>query len=80
MGYFQNIINSVKNTFARIRNYLTQPVHNGAGQVVGTRVQMVYRDIQANIMHKCYYYCINRASTMIVLYIISVTATVGVAF
>jgi len=79
MSYLQNIINRVKNTFTRIRSYLTQPVHNSAGEVVGNRITMVCRDIQANIMHKCYYFCINKVSTMIILYIVSVSAAVGVA-
>ena len=79
MGYFQNIINRVKNTLIRIKNYLTQPVHNSSGQVVGNRVTMVCRDIQANIMHKCYYFCINKVSSMIILYIVSVPVVLGVA-
>ena len=52
MGYFQNIISSVKNTYANIKAYLTQPVYNRSGQVVGNRVTMVVRDIQTQIMHQ----------------------------
>jgi len=78
MGYFQNIINSVKNTYANITAYLTQPVRNNAGQVVGNRVTMVLRDIQTQIMHRCYFYCINRVSTIVIMYIVSVSASVVV--
>jgi len=78
MGYFQNIINSVKNTYANIKAYLTQPVHNRAGQVVGNRVTMVVRDIQTQIMHRCYSFFINRVSTIVIMYIVSVSASVVV--
>lgn len=78
MGYFQNIINSVKNTYANITAYLTQPVRNNAGQVVGNRVTMVLRDIQTQIMHRCYFYCINRVSTIVIMYIVSFSANVVV--
>jgi len=78
MGYFQNIINSVKNTYANITAYLTQPVRNNAGQIVGNRVTMVLRDIQTQIMHRCYFYCINRVSTIVIMYIVSVSASVVV--
>ena len=79
MSYVQNIINKITNTFISIRNYLTQPVRNRSGEVVGNRITIVCRDIQANIMHKCYYFCINKVSTMIILYIVSVSAAVDVA-
>ena len=78
MGYFQNIINSVKNTYANIKAYLTQPVHNRSGQVVGNRVTMVVRDVQMQIMHRCYSFCINRVSTIVIMYIVSVYTSVVV--
>ena len=78
MGYFQNIINSVKNTYANIKAYLTQPVHNRAGQVVGNRVTMVVRDIQTQIMYRFYSFCINRVSNIVIMYIVSVFASVVV--
>ena len=76
MGYFQNIINNVKNTYANIKAYLTQPVRNRSGQVVGNRVTMVVRDIQTQIIHRCYSFCINRVSTMVIMYIVSVYTSV----
>ncbi len=79
MRYFQNIINSVKNTYANIKAYLTQPVRNHSGQVVGNRITMVVHDIKTQITHKCYYFCINRASNIVIMYIVSVFASVVVS-
>lgn len=76
MGYFQNIINSVKNTYANIKAYLTQPVRNHSGQVVGNRITMVVHDIQTQIIHRCYSFCINRVSTIVIMYIVSVYTSV----
>ncbi len=78
MGYFQNIINSVKTIYANIKAYLTQPVRNRSGEVVGNRITIVCRDIQTQIMHRFYYFFINRVSNIVIMYIVSVSARVVV--
>ena len=78
MGYFQNIINRVKNTYANIKTYLTQPVHNRAGQVVGNRITMVIHDIKTQILNRSYSFFINRVSTIVIMYIVSFSANVVV--
>lgn len=74
MGRFQSIINHVKETYTRIKNYLTQPVRNRSGQVVGNRLTLIVRDVQTTIMDKCYRFCINRVSAMIIVHIVSFVA------
>ena len=69
MGYFQNIINRVKNTYANIKTYLTQPVHNRAGQVVGNRITIFGRDILENIKQRIYGLCINKISIVVILHL-----------
>jgi len=69
MGYFQKIISSVKNTYANIKRYLTQPVHNRQGQVVGNRISMFRRDIQNRIAQTIYQVTINRISMVIIFHL-----------
>ena len=69
MGIFQNIINRVKNTYANIKTYLTQPVRNRAGQVVGNRITIFGRDIRENIKQRIYGICINKISMVIIFHL-----------
>jgi len=69
MGIFQNIINRVKNTYANIKTYLTQPVRNRAGQVVGNRITIFGRDIRENIKQRLYGLCINKISMIIIFHL-----------
>ena len=70
MGYFQNIINRIKNTYANIKTYLTQPLHDRAtGRVVGNRITIFRRDIQNRIALTIYQICINRISMVIIFHL-----------
>ncbi len=76
MGYFKNIIDHVKEIYTRIKNYLTQPLHNNSGQVVGNRITMIVNDVQTNIRYRCYRFCINKISGIIIIHIITLVNTV----
>ena len=69
MGIFQNIINRVKNTYASIKRYLTQPLRNREGQVVGNRIEIFGRDIRENIKQRLYGLCINKISMIIIFHL-----------
>ena len=69
MGIFQNIINRVKNTYTNIKTYLTQPVRNRAGQVVGNRITIFGRDIRENIKQRLYGLCINKISMVVIFHL-----------
>ena len=69
MGYFQKIINSVKNTYSNIKRYLTQPIHNRQGQVIGNRITMFRRDIQNRIALTIYQMSVNRISMVIIFHL-----------
>ena len=69
MGIFQNIINRVKNTYANIKRYLTQPLHNREGQVVGNRIEIFGRDIQNRIVQTIYQMSVNRISMVIIFHL-----------
>lgn len=69
MGYFQNIINSIKNIYASIKTYLTQPLRDRTGQVVGNRITIFGRDIQENIKQRIYGLCINKISIVVIFHL-----------
>ena len=72
MGYVQNIINKVTNTFISIRNYLTQPVRNRSGEVVGNRITIFGRDIREAVMLQLYRLCINKISMIVIIHVVTV--------
>ncbi len=67
MGIFRNIINRVQNAYVNIKRYLTQPLRNREGQVVGSRIEIFGRDIQNRIAQTIYQVTINKIS-MVVLF------------
>ena len=69
MGYFKNIIDRVKETYTRIKNYLTQPLRNREGQVVGNRIEIFGRDIQNRIVQTIYQMSVNRISMIIIFHL-----------
>ncbi len=69
MGIFRNIINRVKNTYANIKRYLTQPLRNREGQIVGNRITIFGRDIQNRIAQTIYQMSVNRISMVIIFHL-----------
>tara|TARA_B100000424_G_scaffold268871_1_gene264593 strand:+ start:1769 stop:2008 length:240 start_codon:yes stop_codon:yes gene_type:complete len=69
MGYFKNIIDRVKETYTRIKNYLTQPLHDRTGRVVGNRITIFGRDIQNRIVQTIYQMSVNRISMVVIFHL-----------
>jgi len=72
MRYLQNIINRIKNTYVNIKTYLTQPLHDRAGRVVGNRITIFGRDIREAVMLQLYRICINKISMIVIIHVVTV--------
>jgi len=76
MRHFKNIIDNIKRTVTRIKSYLTQPLHNRRGEVVGNRITIFCRDIRDSIINRVYWLCVNRISMIFVIHAVTVAQNV----
>ena len=76
MRHFKNIIDNLKRTVTRIKNYLTQPLHNNRGEVAGNRITIFYNDIRNSIVNRVYWMCINKLSWIVILHVVTVAKNV----
>ena len=76
MRIIRNFIDSIERTVSRIKRYLTQPLHNNRGEVVGNRITIFYNDIRNSIVNRVYWMCINKLSWIVILHVVTVAKNV----